>query len=149
MMPNRNVPWKRFLRMWWIASAFAALGHSAAAQAQAVYHFRCDGLLDGSTLKHAAENLTSLDDKALLSADAEYLKVRIDASIPYERILRALNGGARQFQPAAGATAQGFPTRVDTGDPAGDDLRYTIAKETWIAAHQQEYQRMIGDAPPR
>lgn len=149
MMPNRNVSWKRFLRTCSMAGGFVALAHCVAAQSQAVYHFRCDALMDGSTLKHAAESLTNLDDKALLSADADYLKVRIDASIPYERVLRALNGGARQFQIAAGAAAQGFPTRVDTGDPAGDDLRYTIAKEAWVAAHPQEYQRMIGEAPQR
>ncbi|MBK6343407.1 MAG: hypothetical protein IPF41_12675 [Flavobacteriales bacterium] len=139
----------RLLRMSCMAIAFTALAHGAWAQAQAVYHFRCDGLLDGITFKHAAENLNGLDAQALLSSDAEFLKVRIDASIPYERILRALNAGARQFQPAVGATAQGFPTRVDTGDPAGDDLRYTIAKEAWIAVHPQQYQQMIGDSPQR
>jgi hypothetical protein len=132
-----------------MAIAFTALAHGAWSQAQAVYHLRCDGLLDASTFKHAVENLASLDDEALLSADADYLKVRIDASIPFERILRALNAGARQFQPAVVADAQGFPIRVDTGDPAGDDLRYTIAKEAWIAAHPQEYQQMVGDSPQR
>lgn len=140
---------KRHAAMACVIIALLAYAASASAQVQAVQHFRSDAVLDGATFKRIAEDLKRMDERVLLSADGDQLKVRIDASIPYERVLRALNGGARQFQPAVGAAAQGFPTRVDTGDPAGDDLRYTIAKEAWVAAHPQEYQQMIGDSPQR
>ncbi|HRD54683.1 MAG TPA: hypothetical protein PKY96_18750, partial [Flavobacteriales bacterium] len=124
-MPNRPGQVKSHWFIAFAAVAFMALSERAWAQTQVIHLLRADGLVDGATLKHVAENLKRLDERVLVSTDADYLKVRIDASIAYEVVLRALNAGPRQFQ--AAATASGttaFPVRIDTGDPIGDDLRY-------------------------
>ena len=130
--------------------AFLAFAGSASAQVQAVQHFRCDVVVDGATFKRIADDLKRMDERVLLSTDGEQLKVRIDASIPYEVVLRALNEGPRRFQSVtATAGPLDFPTRVDTGDPVGDDQRYAAAKQAWVAAHPQEYQLMLGDPSSR
>ena len=132
--------------MSFVIIAIMACAERADAQAQAVQHFRCDALVDGASFKRIAEGLKRLDERVLLSADGDYLKVRIDASIPHEVLLRALNEGPRRFH-AMSATLRpnDFPTRMDTGDPAGDDQRHAAAKQAWIAAHPKEYQLMLGD----
>lgn len=130
--------------------AALACADPVAAQVQAVQHFRCDALVDGATFKRIAADLKRLDERVLLSADGDQLKVRIDASIPYENLLRALNEGPRRFEALSATTGPlDFPTRVDTGDPAGDDQRYAAAKQAWISAHPQEYQLMLSDPSTR
>lgn len=138
-------PALRPLRAALALAALIALTGSAAAQTPAIHHFRCDAPLDGLALKTAAENLRALDGKALLSADHDRLKVRIDAAVPHELVLRALNAGPRLFRSdGTAAMGQGFPVRIDTGDPAADDQRHAAAKAAWMQAHPEEYQRMIG-----
>lgn len=36
-----------------------------------------------------------------------------------------------------------FPKFQDTGDPKADQERYQLAKQQWIAAHPEAYQRLI------
>lgn len=149
-MPNRLGQVKSHWFIAIAAIALMALSERALAQTQTIHHFRSDGLVDGATLKHVAENLKRLDERVLVSSDADHLKVRIDASIAHEVLLRALNAGPRQFQAAATASGtMAFPVRIDTGDPVGDDQRYAAAKQAWIAANPEEYQRMISDSPSR
>ncbi|MFZ1692585.1 MAG: hypothetical protein WAT74_05220 [Flavobacteriales bacterium] len=149
-MPNRLGQVKSHWFIAIAAIALMALSERALAQAQTIHHFRSDGLVDGATLKHVAENLKRLDERVLVSSDADHLKVRIDASIAHDVLLRALNAGPRQFQAAATASGtMAFPVRIDTGDPIGDDQRYAAAKQAWIAANPEAYQRMISDSPSR
>ena len=141
---------KRHAAMACVIIALLACAASASAQVQAVQHFRSDAALDGATFKRIAEELKRMDERVLLSADGDQLKVRIDASIPHEVVLRALNEGPRRFRAVqASAGPLDFPTRVDTGDPVGDDQRYAAAKQAWVAAHPQEYRLMLGDPSSR
>lgn len=113
------------------------LSTSLFAQSGVVLVFRSDAPIDGMRAKQAMEAIKALDHQAIASWEADVLKVRIDGGIGLEQVVHALNQGDAVYAAMSDDPRTGMPIRIDTGDPAGDDLRYQQAKAAWLQAHPQ------------
>ncbi|MCB9183960.1 MAG: hypothetical protein H6591_08575 [Flavobacteriales bacterium] len=115
--------------------------NQSVAQSGAVHVLRSAIDIDAGATKLAMHVIRQLDPAAVLSVDGRILKVRISDTIAANQLIAALNdqGGAYALVDARNESSSGFPVRIDTGDPAGDDARYDAAKRAWIEAHPAEY----------
>ena len=117
------------------------------AQNQQVHRFVAEGELDQHAVKSAYDVVISLDPQSNLSFDGARLKV-LSVQTPTQ-LLAALNSNGTAYYrldvPVERAMIEvdpSFPVRIDTGDPTGDDERYQLAKQAWIAANPEAYSRM-------
>ena len=118
------------------------------AQSGAVHVLRSSTDIDAGATKMATHAIRQLDPAAALSVDGRIVKVRISDAIAADQLIAALNdqGGAYALVDARNESSSGFPVRIDTGDPAGDDARYDTAKRAWIEAHPAEYKAIRAGA---
>ncbi|MBL0125987.1 MAG: hypothetical protein IPP83_00725 [Flavobacteriales bacterium] len=110
------------------------------AQRPTVRHFIADAPLGSLQVKEATRVLKGLDQAAVVSFQAEQLKVRLSSEVSDTEALAALNSGGHHYMLPDPIRSQGQvpdagPVFVDTGDPAGDVARYKADKQTWIEAH--------------
>jgi hypothetical protein len=106
------------------------------------------GQLPSNKLFHAV--IHEIDPGAQYSFQDDRVKVMIDNTIPADDLVERLlvrglgtftvliDGGKVQRQPQEGMP-EGFPTRMDTGNPAADEAAYLQAKQAWILANPQAY----------
>lgn len=126
-----------------------ALAQASSAQAQGVHLFRAPSEIAPADLKWAANAARGLDDEALVSAEGNQLKVRIASRVSKAALLDALNSAGAGYSDAndvRSASGSAMPTRIDTGDPDGDDARYDAAKRAWIEAHPDAYKAICNGA---
>lgn len=125
---------------------------AAHAQHRTVHQLRTTGgQLLGTKLFHAVVH--ELDPGAQCSFQDDRVKVLIDNSVSAVQLVdRLLAGGSGTFavvmdggkegrQPMEGLP-KSFPTIMDTGDPAADEVSYRQAKEAWIMANPEAYEQL-------
>lgn len=118
-------------------------------QGSHVHLFRAEGIPNTHAVKMAHGAVLNLDPLAELSFDEARLKVR-SSTMTSAQLLAALNSSGTVVYHidnptvrTSGLAPLSFPVRINSGDPLGDDQRYAAAKEAWIAANPEEYQRMM------
>lgn len=117
------------------------------AQAPSVHVFRASTTIAPSAVKSALHVIRGFDEAGMVSVDGSLLKVKLTSSASGAQILDALNSEGAAYTlhgSQRSSTESGMPSRIDTGDPAGDDARYDAAKHSWIEQHPEEY-RAIGN----
>ncbi len=128
------------------------LGVSAGAQTAQTHHFLATAPIDPFSQKMAHVAMLEMDAHAILSFQNDELKVKASVPLTDIALLDALNGsgshvvyrtGQGPDRTVTSADARP-PARVHTEDPAGDELRYELAKRAWIALHPEDYQRLLG-----
>jgi len=120
--------------------ALCAVSFAAVAQRPTIRYFIADAPLGSLQVKEATRILIGLDQAAVISFQAEQLKVRLSSEVSDTEALAALNSGGHHYTLPNPIRSQGQvpdagPVFVDTGDPAGDVARYKADKQTWIEAH--------------
>lgn len=115
-----------------ITAVMALMGLAATAQTHVLHLLECDARIDGLAAKQATEAVKALDAAAMLSWHERSLKVRLSSAVSAAQLLEALNAGERRYTFNESDPRQGMPLHRDTGDPAGDDLRYQQAKAAWL-----------------
>lgn len=97
--------------------------------------------------KQIHQTLLDLDGQATFSFHGDVLKVRMERSISSARLIQALqeNGaGAFHEMTSAGSEANDpFPEYVDTGHPEQDMIDFALAKQTWMEANPEAFQRLM------
>lgn len=131
-----------------------ALGASIStfAQTTVVHRLHAERPVDTRALKMAAAAVRELDQQAIISFDADVLKIRIQGTIAEADLLFAVNGDTETLFVMEAVTDRTtsepsgeFPVRVDSGDPVADDARYAAAKDAWIQANLERYRSMAAD----
>lgn len=129
-------------------------GFPVVAQTQAIHLLRSEAPITGAMAKLAVEALRGLDAAALASADDHYLKVRMDAAVPEQAILQALNGQGALYSSVSATHHRSGPGAALPAPPNSatgieGQRAYEEAKQRWIAAHPEEHQRLLNgeDAP--
>lgn len=120
-----------------LTAAALLLGIASNAQSDVVHVLRSDAPIDGIRAKLAVEAIKGLDPQGATSWDADILKVRLNSAISAQALLATLNQGVARYTMIHGDARSGMPLRIDTGDPAGDDLRYEQAKAAWLQQQSQ------------
>lgn len=137
-----------------VAVALTLLTNALSAQTSTVHLFQAAAEVDHATLKMMLHEVRLIDPAARISVDGRNVKVIAAADVSGTQLLAALNshGAACTRSEPDQDPSTGMPIRVDTGDPTGDDARYAAAKQAWIAAHPEAYEKMLrgeSDTAPR
>lgn len=134
-----------------LVMAVLAFGFSALAMAQgsAVHLLRAPATVTPGAIKSAIHAVRALDESAMISVDGDLMKVRLDPSVSRARLLEALNSegaGYASIEEQRATDAAAMPSRIDTGDPLGDDARYDAAKRAWIERYPESYRAISNGA---
>lgn len=128
-----------------VAVALTLLSTALSAQTSNVHLFQAAADVDHAMLKMMLHEVRRIDPAAHISVDGRSVKVKAAADVSGTQLLAALNshGAACTGSERDQDSSTGMPIRVDTGDPAADDARYAAAKQTWIDAHPEAYEKLL------
>ena len=134
----------------WMWAAFAA---NAQQGADALW-LRVEPAMDHMTTKRVYELVRGFDPDGRVDIATDHIELRLAAHVPVDELINALNAlGTSRFGKFDGGIASerevpavlpaDFPRFIATGDPEADEAAHAAAKQQWLLAHPEFYNRKL------
>jgi hypothetical protein len=110
--------------------------------------------MDHLTTKRVYEVVQGFDPNGKVTMEADHIELQLAADVPVGELIDALNAlgpvhfdkftsGALTERMTPGSLPDDFPQYTDTGDPEADEAAYAVAKQQWLQAHPEYYNRPL------